>query len=60
MESTETETKLSPYKSKLVDKLLSKGGFLSDDDKCPQCEYSPILRCFNYCPMCVYSFKEVR
>jgi hypothetical protein len=34
-------------------KLLKKSGLISND-KCPKCEYAPILNWFNYCPMCVH------
>lgn len=39
-------------------KLLKKGGLLSGHDKCPKCEYAPILNWFNYCPMCVHHFSK--
>ena len=43
---------------KAVHKLLKKSGLLSDDDKCPKCDYSPILNWFNYCPMCVHRLSK--
>ena len=38
--------------------LLKKSGLLSVNDKCPKCDYSPILDRFNYCPMCVHHFSK--
>ena len=39
-------------------RLLKKSGLIYGNDKCPKCEYSPILDTFNYCPMCVYHFSK--
>ena len=41
---------------KVAYELLKKSGLLSVNDKCPKCDYSPILDWFNYCPMCVHHF----
>ena len=38
-------------------KLLQKSGLISED-KCPECEYAPILNWFTYCPMC--KWKVIR
>ena len=41
--------------------LLLKHGLISsnmNENKCPKCAYAPILRWFNYCPMCVYKFSK--
>ena len=38
--------------------LLKKSGLLSGNDKCPKCDYYPILDSFNYCPMCTHRFSK--
>ena len=43
---------------KLVYKLLKRNGLISGNDKCPKCDYSPVLDWFNYCPMCVHHFSK--
>jgi len=52
MNETHTTDKNITYK------LLKKSGLLSDNDKCPKCDYSPILNWFNYCPMCVHHLSK--
>jgi len=46
-----------PLEDKQAYKLLRSSGLVSDE-KCIKCGYTPILDWFNYCPMCVYSFKK--
>jgi len=43
---------------KVAYELLKKSGLLSGNDKCPKCDYYPILDSFNYCPMCVHRFSK--
>jgi len=43
---------------KAVYELLKKNGLIEGNDKCPKCNYSPILDWFNYCPMCVHHFSK--
>ena len=49
--TTKPNTDEQVYEMLLNSKLIS-------EDKCPKCDYAPILKWFNYCPMCVFEMKR--
>ena len=49
--TTKPNTDKQVYEMLLNSKLIS-------EDKCPKCDYAPILNWFNYCPMCTFEMKR--